>query len=524
MTSSGPLSPASNAQGLSHMHDDSEREIVLLGPTTNPCSFTDNEILGSPSGEVILTFHGSHQNDENYSDFACGDKSKTDSKSENSPLSAVQDQLNVISDQLSQFMRDQFSQLIKDQFVNMVQDQMSASNCYTEGSGAGSHGKNVRASSSSAARLQSFNSQERDGYVDDSMYIPRERSFSGFNETRNPVRNPYDYRCANSSATGSRNETQDSLFQRHRVHFEHPDPLQTKSHTNVCADNDFPRFQPQPCFSQPILQSPTYSQGERNKKPANYDGKSSWSDYLIQFEMIAELNKWDNLTKAYELATSLRGDAQTVLSDISPNMRRNYQQLVNVLGSRFEPRNQSELYRAKLKNKVRKRGEKLEDLAHDIKSLTRYAYPNVSPETREQLSKDCFIDSLCDAELEWAVYQGKPYSLQNAVTLALECEAFQNGRKQRSILKYNRSMNEVQYNSHLPKSLDSVSRNPERVPQRPRENMNQFQRKGPCHYCGFNGHWKSECRKFQRDQNMKRPPGRPYFCPNQTRNGSLNFQ
>lgn len=83
--------------------------------------------------------------------------------------------------------------------------------------------------------------------------------------------------------------------------------------------------------------------------------------------MIAELNKWDNLTKSYELATSLKGDAQTVLSDISPNMRRNYQQLVNVLGSRFEPRNQSELYRAKLKNKVRKRGEKLEDLAHDIK-------------------------------------------------------------------------------------------------------------------------------------------------------------
>lgn len=71
MTSSGPLSPASNAQGLSHMHDDSEREIVLLGPTTNPSPLTYNEILSSPSGEVILNFHGSHQNDENHSDFNC---------------------------------------------------------------------------------------------------------------------------------------------------------------------------------------------------------------------------------------------------------------------------------------------------------------------------------------------------------------------------------------------------------------------------------------------------------------------
>lgn len=102
MTSSGPLSPASNAQSLSHMHDDSEREIVLLGPTTKPCSLTDNEILGSPSGEVILNFHGSHQIDRNHSEFACGDKSKTDSKSGNLPLSAVQDQLNVIGDQLSE--------------------------------------------------------------------------------------------------------------------------------------------------------------------------------------------------------------------------------------------------------------------------------------------------------------------------------------------------------------------------------------------------------------------------------------
>lgn len=60
---------------------------------------------------------------------------------------------------------------------------------------------------------------------------------------------------------------------------------------------------------------------------------------------------------------------------------------------------------------MRKRNEKLEDLAQDIKSLTRYAYPNVPSETREQLAKDCFIDSLGDAELEWAVYQGKPISL-----------------------------------------------------------------------------------------------------------------
>ena len=64
--------------------------------------------------------------------------------------------------------------------------------------------------------------------------------------------------------------------------------------------------------------------------------------------MIAELNDRNDVTKAYELATSLKRDAQTVLSDRSPNMHRNYLQLVNILGSRFEPRNQSKLCRAKI--------------------------------------------------------------------------------------------------------------------------------------------------------------------------------
>lgn len=223
--------------------------------------------------------------------------------------------------------------------------------------------------------------------------------------------------------------------------------------------------------------------------------------------MIAEFNKWNNTMQAYKLATSLRGDAQTVLSDISPEMRRDYTQLLNVLSSRFEPRNQSELYRAKMKNKMRKRNEKLRDLAQDIKSLARYAYPNVTSETREQLAKDYFIDPLGDAELEWAVYQGKPISLQQAV--ALKCEAFQNGRKQRSNLKVNRAMNVVQntknFGHQSQKSVvDSICREIHSSPNSKRTYNNrerQSKKKGPCHYCGLNGHWKSECRKRQKDQN-----------------------
>ena len=93
------------------------------------------------------------------------------------------------------------------------------------------------------------------------------------------------------------------------------------------------------------------------KKPANYDGTSSLQDYLVQFEMTSELNRWDDTVKAMELATSLRGAAQSILSDLRPEQRRSYEYLVSALTARFEPINQTELYRAQIKSRLRKKSE-----------------------------------------------------------------------------------------------------------------------------------------------------------------------
>ena len=39
---------------------------------------------------------------------------------------------------------------------------------------------------------------------------------------------------------------------------------------------------------------------QKPKKPATYSGKTGWREYLIHFEMVAELNRWDDRTKAFE--------------------------------------------------------------------------------------------------------------------------------------------------------------------------------------------------------------------------------
>jgi hypothetical protein len=64
--------------------------------------------------------------------------------------------------------------------------------------------------------------------------------------------------------------------------------------------------------------------------------------------ILQDVNHWDETEKAFELATSLRGPAQSVLTDLCPEMRVNYLHLTSALSSRFQPENQAEMDRQKL--------------------------------------------------------------------------------------------------------------------------------------------------------------------------------
>lgn len=201
---------------------------------------------------------------------------------------------------------------------------MSASNCYTEGSGVGSHGENVRASNSSAARLQSFNSQERDGYDDDSMYIPRERSFLVSIRLAILLVTLMIIVVQTAEQLVLKRERRIVCF-KHIVYilktpilYKHK-VIEIYVQTMISLD-----FNLNPVSRSPHYNSDIFPTRWRDRKACKLWQKTSWTDYLIQFKMIAELNRWelnrwDSLAKAYELDTSLRGDAQTVLSEIINN-------------------------------------------------------------------------------------------------------------------------------------------------------------------------------------------------------------
>lgn len=167
------------------------------------------------------------------------------------------------------------------------------------------------------------------------------------------------------------------------------------------------------------------SKGTRcNIKPATFDGSHSWLDYKSHFDACAGLNNWSEKETGLYLAVSLRGAAQGILENVSNEMRQRYDLLVKALEERFAPPNQTELYRAQLKERRQKASETLSELGQAIHRLTCLAYPTAPSEVRETLGKDAFIDALVNSDMRLRIKQSRPGNLNDAIRLAVELDAF----------------------------------------------------------------------------------------------------
>ena len=121
----------------------------------------------------------------------------------------------------------------------------------------------------------------------------------------------------------------------------------------------------------------------------------------------------------------LHGNATLILSNISGNERGDYAKLVAALSSRFGVTHQSDLARAKLKTQIKRREESLPELAENVETLARKAYPDASTELQDVLARDHYIDALYEEDLRLRIRQARPQSLQVALETALELESFQ---------------------------------------------------------------------------------------------------
>ena len=217
--------------------------------------------------------------------------------------------------------------------------------------------------------------------------------------------------------------------------------------------------------------------------PNSYDGKISFPLYRTQFDMVADLNGWSDTEKARYLATSLQGQALTVLHTLSASDRCDYHKLTSVLTDRFDQNRSAELALVKLDNRKRNARESLQSYSADVEQLVHFAYPTVNSDTRDVMTRDRFLRGL-DSELRKQIKLARPASYADTLNVACEIE---------SVL-----VSESDYDRSNRRAVRKVSVESDDTDSEPSESRRDMSRI-TCFNCRKTGHYKSQCKETKRD-------------------------
>ena len=247
-------------------------------------------------------------------------------------------------------------------------------------------------------------------------------------------------------------------------------------------------------------------------KPPRFDGKDGCIEsHLVQFEIVAKRNDWDDNEKVDFLKCTLIGEASHMLRDLSDSAT--YDDVVYKLRQRYGSIEQIERFRMELKQRRRKPGESLSILLKDVRRLFSQAYTGPHNYLSELMAVDAFVEALNDRELKIKVLEREPSSLDQAYKIAERMELYQNipdekvaesrpkqtvkvratAAEDESMLK---SVVETQRLMQKQLALLTESVNKDRTPARRSGDSNKqssVKLKGPCHHCGKPGHYRAEC-------------------------------
>jgi len=159
-------------------------------------------------------------------------------------------------------------------------------------------------------------------------------------------------------------------------------------------------------------------------KPRTVDGSGSFETFWAHFENSATYNRWGEADKLAHLKASLVGDAGQVLWDSDASATDTLAKLTTLLRSLYSGSRQADKYRSELRLRRRRTGESLSTLHQDIRRLMALAHPTLQQEAREAIAFDYFIDALDDADFALKVRERAPPSLDEALHVALQLEAW----------------------------------------------------------------------------------------------------
>ena len=292
-------------------------------------------------------------------------------------------------------------------------------------------------------------------------------------------------------------------------------------------------FQNQWPYLDSLLQSePTYSNSEikrKPKEPQTFDGTSDFQDYIIHFEQVAIWNKWNEHEKAQQLAMCLRGQAQKILSDLTLGQMNRYSEVRAAIERRFNPPGRETAYKCEMRNKRLQQSESVSQFGYSLRRLSSLAYPDMTRDAREVYAIDQFINGLTSHEMKKHVQFHHPKTLDEAITFAVEYEAFDGpyditrkpDKASVQVVSRNADVQSKFRAENTPNVSDTSVSDLTKVISEGFEKLGDLitksQRQGPfrrqykpCHKCGKKGHPHFKCPNTQNAQSeetqVKSPP------------------
>ena len=250
----------------------------------------------------------------------------------------------------------------------------------------------------------------------------------------------------------------------------------------------------------------------RSKEPDKFDGKSvDWRDYMVHFENVSNWNGWDDVEKSQQLVMSLRGSAQKLFSDLRLDQMNNYHYMVQDLNRRFNPAERGTAYRCEYRNRKQQKSETVSEYGYALQRLCIQAFQCIPPEAREIYIIDQYINGLTRPEIRSHVQYRHPKTIDSAIALAVEFEAFESSQ---GILRKPRFEDKLEVNSinenatmqelykmieNLTKTINrgnrSRSNSRDRSSSRDRSNTKKGYGDIECYNCHELGHIAPKCPK-----------------------------
>ena len=353
-----------------------------------------------------------------------------------------------------------------------------------------------------------------EGVIDDLTHpVPDNRRYYSVNENVYPSDNIYRRNSAPIYATHHSN------MQDHR---EMPPPLHRYAQYEGLPHQNMSNYSRQfPSGSDYNARDnfrPTYQNSmKRNKKlrdPKSFDGvKMDWSDYLAHFETVAKWNEWDNEQKAQQLIISLDGEAMKILGQLTSEVKDDYVKLVAEMNRRYDPKERASAYKIKFRGRIRNKQENLMIYAQDLKRLVSRAYPDIPHTSHDHFVLDQFITGLNTIDMRRHVQFGHPKNMDEAISLAIEFEAFEAANRTSTMKPTRGEVTMVRPADDGEDSDDEFDDDGVACP------ISDFSGKKTCKYCKQNNHTIDTCFKLK---NKREWENRNREAPNQGNANPLN--